>query len=212
MTTDQQKHTKGIQLNRKPVPSGQQNKLNIPNLLSAFRLIGSPILAVLAYENLESTFLWLLIGLLLSDWLDGKLAIYLNQQSTFGARLDSIADATMYLALLVGLWYLKLDFVKEEAVWILALGVSFCLTSLTGLIKYHRLPSYHTQMAKLSWFLISVAVIVLFSGGPSWPARIAMAAVILTNLEATVITAILPEWQAGILSCYHALRWRRQHH
>jgi CDP-diacylglycerol--glycerol-3-phosphate 3-phosphatidyltransferase len=81
-----------------------------------------------------------------------------------------------------------------------------------GLIKYHRLPSYHTQMAKLSWFLISVAVIVLFSGGPDWPVQIAMVAVILTNLEATVITVILPEWRAGVLSCYHALRWRRQHH
>lgn len=208
---DQQKHTNRIQLNRNQASLRQENKLNIPNLLSSLRLIGSPILAVLAHQNMESAFLWLLIGLLLSDWVDGKLAIYLNQQSTFGARLDSIADATMYLALLVGLWYLKLDFVKDEAVWILVLGASFCLTSLTGLIKYHRLPSYHTQMAKFSWFLTTVAVIVLFSGGPIWPVRVAMGAVVLTNLEATVITLILPEWRAGVLSIYHALRWRRQH-
>lgn len=208
---DQQKHTNRTQPNRNLASSPQENKLNIPNLLSSLRLIGSPILAVLAHQNMESAFLWLLIGLLLSDWLDGKLAIYLKQQTTFGARLDSIADATMYLALLVGLWYLKLDFIKAELTWILALSVSFCLTCLAGLIKYHRLPSYHTQMAKFSWFLTTVAVIVLFSGGPYWPVRIAMAAVILTNLEATVITAILPEWRAGVLSIYHALRWRRQH-
>ena len=208
---DQQKHTDQIQPNRDPASSRQHSKLNVPNLLSAFRLIGSPILAVLAHEKMETAFFWLLVGLLLSDWLDGKIAIYLNQQSTFGARLDSIADAAMYLALLVGLWYLKQDFVKEEVIWILVLGVSFCLTSLAGLIKYRRLPSYHTQMAKFSWFLITVAVIVLFSNGSYWPMQIAMATVILTNLEATVITAILPEWRTGVLSIFHALRWRRLH-
>jgi len=211
MAIDQQKQTEPVPPNRDPGTSRLENKLNIPNLLSVFRLIGSPVLAFLAYQHLESAFFWLLIGLLLSDWLDGKLAIYLNQQSTFGARLDSIADAAMYLALLVGLWYLKLDFVKEEVVWILVLGASFCLTSLAGLIKYHRLPSYHTQMAKFSWFLTSVAVIILFYGGPIWLVRIAIDAVILTNLEATVITAILPEWRSGVLSIYHALRWRRKH-
>ena len=190
----------------------QNNKLNLPNLLSALRLIGSPFLAILAYKNNESAFLWLLIALLLSDWLDGKLAIYLKQQSTFGARLDSIADTAMYLALLVGLYYLKLDFVKQEATLILTMVASFCLTCFTGLIKYHRFPSYHTQMAKSSWFVVSVAIIVLFSGGPVWPVQLAVFGVILTNLEATAITIILPEWKTGVLSCFHALRLRRQHH
>lgn len=208
MTTKQQKP----QLKPNPIQMRQQNKINISNLLSAFRLIGSPVLAGLAYKNLESAFLWLLIALLLSDWLDGKIAIYLNQQSTFGARLDSIADSAMYLALLVGLYYLKQDFVKEEGIWILAMLASFSLTSLVGLIKYHRLPSYHTQMAKLSWFLVSAGIIMLFSEGPVWPLQIAMIAVILTNLEATVITLILPEWRTGVLSCHHALRLRQQHH
>lgn len=79
----------------------------IPNVLSLLRLLGVPL------------FLWLLLGshanqlaadgyaLLvlvvsgITDWLDGKLARWLNQQSRFGEQLDPLADRLYTLATLV---------------------------------------------------------------------------------------------------------------
>jgi CDP-diacylglycerol--glycerol-3-phosphate 3-phosphatidyltransferase len=76
----------------------------LPNALSVLRLLGVPL------------FLWLLLGpeadgwalvvLILSgftDWLDGKLARWLNQGSKLGALLDPAADRLYIVAALVAL-------------------------------------------------------------------------------------------------------------
>jgi len=75
----------------------------VPNLLSVLRLAGVPL------------FLWLLLGpkadgyavlvLALSgitDWLDGKVARWLNQYSRLGELLDPFADRLYILAALAG--------------------------------------------------------------------------------------------------------------
>ncbi|WP_424185879.1 CDP-alcohol phosphatidyltransferase family protein [Actinokineospora sp. G85] len=76
--------------------------LTIPNVLSILRLLGVPL------------FLWLLLGpradgwaiavLMfagLSDWLDGKIARWLNQTSKLGMLLDPAADRLYTLATIV---------------------------------------------------------------------------------------------------------------
>jgi CDP-diacylglycerol--glycerol-3-phosphate 3-phosphatidyltransferase len=76
----------------------------LPNALSLLRLLGVPL------------FLWLLLGpeadgwavavLMVSgftDWLDGKLARWLNQSSKLGALLDPAADRLYIVSTLVAL-------------------------------------------------------------------------------------------------------------
>ena len=74
----------------------------IPNLICGTRLVGSFVLVGIAWFDYSELFLWVFLLLAVSDWIDGKLAILLNQRSVFGARLDSWADAALYAALLVG--------------------------------------------------------------------------------------------------------------
>lgn len=77
--------------------------LTVPNVLSLLRLAGVPV------------FLWLLLGpehdLLavlvlavsgLTDWLDGKLARWLDQSSRLGELLDPAVDRLSTLSVLVG--------------------------------------------------------------------------------------------------------------
>ena len=79
--------------------------LTLPNLLCAIRLIGSPVLLALAIAGRPSAFLLLFIVLMLTDWMDGKLAILSNELDLFyGAEFreklpflrhfDLIIDAT----------------------------------------------------------------------------------------------------------------------
>ena len=72
-----------------------------------------------------------------------------------------------------------------------------------------RLPAYHTRAAKTCWLLIGVGTVFLFSGGSVWPTRVALAAVILTNLEAAAISCLLPRWRTDVTSVFHALGDRR---
>lgn len=178
---------------------------NVPNTLCAIRLLGAFGLVYLAVAGRPTAFLCLYVFLVFTDWIDGKLAIWLHQRTEFGARLDSAADAMLYAGLLFGFCWLKWEFVVQQAWWIFAGLASYALTTGAGLIKFKRIPSYHTWAAKATNHLVFIAVICLFADWAVWPFFVAISAGILTNLEATLITLALPRWQTDVRSIYHAL-------
>jgi CDP-diacylglycerol--glycerol-3-phosphate 3-phosphatidyltransferase/cardiolipin synthase len=83
--------------------------LNIPNLLTWFRILMIPVFVGVFYlpddtlslhhKHQFSTFVFLLAAI--TDWLDGYLARVLNQGSAFGAFLDPVADKLMVAAALI---------------------------------------------------------------------------------------------------------------
>ena len=182
----------------------------IPNLICFVRLAGAFVLVAIAWQDLPRPILWLFIFLAMTDWVDGKLAILLDQRSVFGARLDSWADAALYLALLAGLVMMFADTLRAEWAWVLPALASYGISTAAGFYKYGRWPSYHTRAAKTSWFLTLVGIICLFSGWSLWPFRLGLAAVTLTNLEALLITLVSPHWRADVTSLYHAWRDREE--
>jgi cardiolipin synthase len=71
----------------------------IPNLLSVLRLAGVPLFLWLLLGPREDA--WAIVVLALaaiSDWMDGKLARWLDQTSRLGALLDPAADRLYILA------------------------------------------------------------------------------------------------------------------
>lgn len=182
--------------------------LTIPNLICFLRIPGSVVLAALAIAGESQWFAGLFVALSLSDWIDGKLARWLNQRSDFGARLDSFSDALLYAALFFGMTLLRRDVLQDEAVLLLVAFSSYVLTTAAGLVKYGKVPSYHTYGAKTSQWLILVGAACALLNVSIWPLRVALAAVLLTNLEATLITLRLPEWRADVLSLFHAVPGR----
>lgn len=75
--------------------------INIPNLLSLFRLV-SPIVIIYAVHNNN---FWcsfcIFIAAALSDFFDGYIARRFGQKSDFGAMLDPVADKIFVMALYV---------------------------------------------------------------------------------------------------------------
>ena len=65
----------------------------LPNAISLGRIALIPVLvvAVLGWDDPRLA-LWILAVLVVSDWLDGKIARLWNMRSTWGERLDPIAD------------------------------------------------------------------------------------------------------------------------
>ena len=185
-------------LNRSDTDS--RSIVNVPNTLCCIRLVGSFVLVYLAVTSQGSLFLYAFILLIFTDWIDGKLAILLHQRTEVGARLDSIADAALYASLLFGLGWLKWDFIQQHWPWFAGIAFSYALTSLAGMLKFRRLPSYHTRMAKLSAHLVFIAVVCIFAGWAVWPFYVAATAVIVTNLEATLITILLKDWIVDVPS------------
>lgn len=181
----------------------------VPNVICAIRFVGSFALIPIAWIGQAELFLWVFLLLAMSDWIDGKLAILLNQRSVFGARLDSWADAALYGALLVGVLMMYGNILWAEISWLIPPVATYAISTAAGIWKYRRWPSYHTRAAKTGWFVIIVGIIGLSTDWSLWPLRIALAFVTLANLEALVITIISPAWRADVTSVYHAWRHNR---
>ena len=107
-----------------------QQVVTIPNLISLARLAGVPVFLWLVLGVRSTAGDWWAVGLLmaagLSDWLDGKIARALNQQSKLGEVLDPAADRLYIVSTVIALavrsiigWWL----VAALAVRELALGI-----------------------------------------------------------------------------------------
>ena len=194
-----------MDINGKP----QATVWNLPNALCVIRLLGSPVLVVLAWLGQSTAFIALLIALIITDWIDGRLARWLKQQTALGARLDSFADAALFVAFLFGLGWLKGGFLLDNAGWIAAVVGSYLLTSLVGLARFRRVPSYHTWLAKFSNYFVSVGAILVLADWTPWPFRLSLVSVTITNLESTAISFVLVKWHADVASIFRALKLRR---
>jgi cardiolipin synthase len=81
--------------------------VTIPNFISLARLLGVPVFLWLVLASPSATRDWWAVGLLIasgaSDWLDGKIARALNQQSRLGQMLDPAADRLYIVATVIAL-------------------------------------------------------------------------------------------------------------
>ncbi|MGX9297282.1 CDP-alcohol phosphatidyltransferase family protein [Tsukamurella paurometabola] len=81
-------------------PGEPPNPLNVPNALSVLRLLGVPLfLWLLLVEHADGWALAVLMASGFTDWLDGKLARLLNQQTRLGELLDPAADRLYMIAI-----------------------------------------------------------------------------------------------------------------
>lgn len=183
-----------------------QASLTIPNVICGVRLVGAFVLVGIAVAGLRYWFVGLYIALMLTDFVDGKLARWMKQRSVLGARLDSLADALLTFFLLVGVGILSWEALQPEWIWLSVAFASYLVSSLYGFSKYGRMPAYHTNAAKVCQLLTLIAAITFVLGWSVWPLRVAAVTLMLTNLEAIAITRLLERWQADVPSVFHAKR------
>lgn len=81
---------------------------NVPNLLTASRLLGIPFFIFSHIYSLQTLGLGIIIFAILSDFLDGKLARRLGQVTPFGSIFDPVADKVVSLFYLSFFWHLEL--------------------------------------------------------------------------------------------------------
>jgi CDP-diacylglycerol--glycerol-3-phosphate 3-phosphatidyltransferase len=180
----------------------------LPNLLSSSRFLIAPLLLWLAWTDRPTAFL-LLVGVsFLSDVADGLVARRLGQTSELGARLDAAGDMATFVAIPLGGWWLWPERLRPEAPFLAALALSYAAPIAVALGRYGRLPSHRTWGGRLSACLLAAAALLLVAGGSPWPFRVAVAVVILADLEEIAITAILPRDHASVPTLWHALRAR----
>lgn len=180
----------------------------VPNVICVLRILGAIPLVWAAHGGHRQLFLVVLVLILLSDWVDGTLANVLDQRTELGARLDSAADAVMYAAVALSFWWMEGDVVREHVGWFLGVLGSWLVSAAVALLRFGRMPSYHTRAAKVSWLVAGTVAVAWLLAGLTRPVPWALGLVVLTNLEAAAIGLVLPGWRADVPSVVSALRLR----
>lgn len=181
------------------------------NAITLYRLVATVLLVYLALSDQLNLFKWLLAFSFFTDMIDGTLARKFKVVSVLGSRLDSVADDLTVVVAITGLFVFKRDFLEQNIITISILFFFYLVQMGTALVKYHKLTSFHTKSAKLS-FLLQGCFLILIFFLPEPPMVLFYFAVVCTSIqlaEETIMIWLLPKWKSDVKGLYWVLRDRR---
>lgn len=155
------------------------------------RMFGAPLLLWVAYAGHSRVFLVIAVVGLVTDFSDGRVARWLNNSSEYGARLDSRADLMFYSAAFVGLLLLFPGAFAAEWRVGLVVGFAYALPIAFGLLKFRRLTSYHTVLARVALCAVATSFFFWLWLDAAGPLRIAVTILVLSAIEEVAITCML---------------------
>ena len=182
------------------------------NGITIYRIAVAPFLLVLIFTDRFELFKWLLAASFFTDLIDGFLARLFKVTSIGGSRLDSIGDDLTVLAAIIGLIVFEPGFLKEELPLILFLLALFVIQNAVALIRYGKLTSFHTYIAKMAAVLQGMFLLLMFwLHDPFYPLFYAAIAVTaLDLLEEIILVALLPKWEADVKGIYWVQKRKKQ--
>lgn len=169
-----------------------------------YRLLVAPVLVFLIFNNNLDLFKWMIAISFFTDLIDGVLARKFRITSVFGSKLDSMADDLTIVAAIIGVFVLKSGFLYDNRVIFIILFVLFLFQTAFALIKYHKISSFHTYLAKVAAILQGTFLVLLFFF-PEPLYFLFYAAAIVTALdliEEIVLVMIIPKWEANVKGIY----------
>ena len=182
--------------------------VRIVNLITLYRIVTFPLLIALLFFGAIDWFKWFLLASFFTDAIDGTLARRYNATSILGAKLDSIGDDLTVLAGAIGLFVFEFNFVKEVAPLLITLFGLFLIQLVSALLKYGKVSSFHTYLAKIAAVITGIFLLsVFFFKDIIYP--LFYAAWIVTAIELieeTALVFLLSRWKANVKGLYWVLK------
>lgn len=142
-----------------------ENKINVPNMLSLYRLLAIPFIVWSLYVGDKTLFITLISINLITDVLDGWIARTFKICSELGARLDSLADIGTFLMSISGFLIFEYAFVIEHKLVFLLLFGFYSIPQLIALIKFKRPTSFHLYSNKVVGYIQGIFIFTFFVFG-----------------------------------------------
>jgi CDP-diacylglycerol--glycerol-3-phosphate 3-phosphatidyltransferase len=183
----------------------------IPYALVGLRVAAAPGLVALAIDGRHpAAFIALLVFAVATDVFDGVLARRFGTSTSRLRRLDSLADLSLYVPLLIVLAVLRPTTVASFAVPLSILAFGQGALYAASFARYGRAPSYHALTAKAWGLGLAVGFIEIYAlGNAAAGLALIVALGVLNTLDELTMTALLPCWHADVLTIRDALALRR---
>ena len=163
-----------------------KHRLTVADIITLVRIAGTLLLAALKPLSVEFFIIYALTGL--TDALDGWIARKTKTESTFGARLDSIADLLFYAVMLIRILPILVT-ILPGWIWY-AVAAIICvrlLAYITAAVKYRRFASLHTYLNKLTGFSLFLVPFLLVTDIAVGFCMTVCAVAAVSSLEESVI-------------------------
>jgi hypothetical protein len=182
---------------------------HIPNIISGLRILAFPLLLALLWLDQRVAFSWVLVIALLSDILDGAIARHFGYVSQLGSLLDSVADLLTFIAAACGIWRFQPTALANHRVAFWLLVILWIGGSLVGYLRYGRMASFHTLLARITAYVIGSFVVVLFVWGfVPWLLWAAVSLSVVSHIEEFILMAVLPSWTPNARGLYWVMKKR----
>lgn len=187
-----------------------KTSVRIINLITLYRIVTFPLLIFLILTHHIVAFKWLLLASFITDAIDGYLSRKFDATSVLGAKLDSIGDDLTILAGTVGLFVTQFDFIKNELTPLIILFVIFLIQVGVSLIRYKKMSSFHTYLAKIAAVMTAIFLLsAFFLKRISYSLFYAAYIITLIELiEEIVLVFVIPRWKANVKGLFWVLRRR----
>ena len=184
-----------------------ENILNVPNLLSFYRLVISPFLLYLVLSGHEKLFAVFFCISLITDVLDGNIARIFKLQTRFGAALDNLADISTYILAFIGMFIFKWNDINPHA-WIFYLFLIVLLLSyIVAYVRFHKIPGLHLFTVVTSGYAQGIFIFILFASGfYAWLFYTAVILGIVGYIEKIIVLMRLDDIRPGVKGLYWLIR------
>ena len=184
-----------------------ENILNIPNILSLYRLIMFPFILVLALLGIERWFVILFCINLITDILDGFIARRFNLVTKFGAALDNLADMGTYVLAILGVFLFKWQDFKPH-VWLLYLFLTiFIISYIVAFFRFGKIPGMHLYSPVIAGYLQGAFFFVLFVWGFNlWFYFIAVGWGVLAYIDKILVLMKTDDIKPGLKGIYWVMK------
>jgi CDP-diacylglycerol--glycerol-3-phosphate 3-phosphatidyltransferase len=183
----------------------------IINAITMYRLLAAPVMVFLIFKGYIHIFKWLLPLSFFTDLVDGFLARKFKVSSVFGSRLDSLGDDLTVVAGITGIFVLRTDFIRENAAVVVILASLLVTQNLMALLRYGKISSFHTYLAKISAVLQGCFLILffLYPHDLYWLFYMATAFTILDLIEESILVFVIREWTSDVKGLFWVLKNKR---
>jgi CDP-diacylglycerol--glycerol-3-phosphate 3-phosphatidyltransferase len=169
------------------------NRINIPNLITALRILLIPVLVIVFYTApLEWRYLaaaGVFTVAAITDWLDGYLARKMGQMTPFGAFLDPVADKLIVATSLVLLVEVHASAILAVPALVIV-GREIVVSALREWMAHYseRRSVAVSVLGKIKTVFQMIAIILLLGAGPEQSLPVIAGYVLL------YISAVLTLW------------------
>jgi cardiolipin synthase (CMP-forming) len=180
-----------------------ENILNIPNIISFYRLIMFPVVLILGLLGYEKLFVIFISINLVSDIIDGFIARTFKLVTRFGAALDNLADIGTYILALFGLFTFRWEVIQNHAWFLYVFLTLFILSYLVAFYRFGKIPGLHLYSAVTAGYLQGAFFFVLFVWGFNvWFYYIAIGWGIIAYMEKILVLRLIDDIKPGVKGLY----------